>query len=150
MNIKTIAAIDPGSIKTKELKLNLFKPYNLNCRLYLNETAFIEFEYLENDKQMTLDDFYHECGYVLNAEIINDKEVLDKLKEAYDYLLSTPMTHAEKIDYADNSPAAILTRAILKDYPRANKYEFQSLAIDKAFELGYRKDVINEAIRLYA
>lgn len=148
MKIKALASVAHKDIEKEEIKLDLFKPFQLNCRLYINQFSYIEFEYI-NEEDMSLDDFYCECGYVIENSIINNKTVLEKLKKAYDYLMQNEMRYAEKINYADNTPAAILTRAVLKDEPRANEYEFKHLIIDKAFELGYRKDVIDEAIKLY-
>ena len=149
MKIKALSSINAKEIETGASKAHLFKPYEMDCRLYITEESFIEFEYLKNDECMSLDDFYHECGHVMPAFIINNEKVLEKLEKAFLFLMLNEIVHAEPVIYADNTPVAVLTRAALKNNPHANKNEFKHLIIDKAFDLGFRKGVIDEAIKLY-
>ena len=110
-------------------------------RCYVNTNEFIEYTLIEADQ--SLDEFVQEFGAF--GKSANKDDVL-KMKE----LILADVVEVQKINFADKSDEAVLTREVLKEDPHCDAIGFRNAAFEKSLDLGFSKATLSHAIQLYA
>jgi hypothetical protein len=147
MKIRFLAKVahKNSAAKIEQASLKLFKPYKLKVRLYVNKSDFFEVEIQDGDQ--SFDEFCNDLGYVVSRDYF---ENMTAIEEMYEFLKTAQVEHAPAVNYCDMSPAAVLARAILQEYPHCSASEFKRLAAIEAIDRGYDQSIAMQAINYYA
>ena len=110
-------------------------------RCYVNSTEFIEYTLINDDQ--TVDEFMQE--FAIFGKDVKQVDAL-KIRE----LILADDVQEQKVNYADKSDVAILTREVLKDDPHCDANGFRNSAFEKNLDLGFSRATLRHAIQLYA
>jgi hypothetical protein len=147
MKIRFLAKVahKDSAAKIENTSLKLFKPFKLKERFYVNQCDFFEVDI--QDGEQTFDEFCDDLGFVVAHAYFQD---MNGIEAAYTFLKTAQVEHAPTVNYADMSPAAVLTRAILQEYPHCSASEFKRLAVIESIDRGYDNSIAMQAITNYA
>lgn len=156
--MKTSGSVNQNAIPAAN-RVMWFKPRNQPVGLYFindknKEGAHIEFSsevstIVRCGKFMTEEMFFHECGYVLRHEIINDERTLFLLSMALQELNLNGIEVAPPI-CRKQTPAEIIAADILRRNPRISEKCFAIEAELVGDRRGFSEGDILEAIVNYA